>query len=117
MSAWIVSKEHIDLMVAAALKVRMEGLSRDALGQMLWDANYKSINARYRKFEDAPEYRFDAGPREINVVSALKQIDCYEYQTCEFDGWKDSKAFEFCQSLRAALIGELPGYDDAPWGV
>lgn len=55
------------------------------------------------------------GGRVPSPVEALKLIDCYEYQSCEHDGWRDSEAKRFCEALRSALIGALPGYEDAPW--
>ena len=48
---------------------------------------------------------------------APKAIDCYEYQSCEHAGWPRSEARALCAALRHRLIGELPGYDAAPWGI
>lgn len=58
------------------------------------------------------------GPRRLTAVEALKAIDGYEYQACEHDGWEASEAKAFCEALRRALIGALPGYDAADtWGI
>ena len=50
-------------------------------------------------------------------IAILKAIACFEYQSCEHPEWPDSEAQAFCDALRKDLIIELPGYDDAPWGI
>lgn len=141
MSAFIVSKAHIDAIVLTALYgSREEQLRRDwyaptfgnpgwkvevgtlnRLGQMLWDECTTSVNYRYAH-HNHPEpfevYQFDDfTANRIPAVTALKLIQCYEYQSCEHDGWKDSYAKRFCEQLTSSLIGCLPGYDAAPWGI
>jgi hypothetical protein len=98
------------------------------VGQMLWTENVKSVAFRY------PDDRFKGclpGPigedylyqehktihAALSLVAVLKAIDCYEYQSCEHDGWKVSEAHAFCTALRHAVCAALPGYDDAPWGI
>jgi hypothetical protein len=44
-------------------------------------------------------------------------LDCYEYQSCEHDGWDDSATKRFCNSLRHSLTASLPGYNAAPWAL
>lgn len=126
MSAWIVSKKHIDVLVAAALG--MEGVEPNALGKMLWEENHKSINYRYSEKNAAPAYEFEV-PTTVELTPGLiaKQIACYEYQSCEHLGWEDSKARKFCEDLKRSLvpnrveaddaIRKLPGYEEAPWGI
>ena len=91
MSAWIVSKEHIDAMVSAALVCAQENRSSfrwyDAdgnhsheltytdtekatkVGAMLWAENLASINARYTDTIDHPENC--PGPVGFNGVSSV----------------------------------------------
>jgi hypothetical protein len=116
MSAWIVSKKHIDLLVAAA-KGMYGGPDADQLGQMLWEENTKSVNFRYNETRPMPSYKFVSPKGAIDPVVVLKQISCFEYQACEHPEWKDSKAKEFCEDLTNQMIGALPGYEEAPWGV
>lgn len=111
-------------------------VSPDECGAMLLAANIESIQARYpdtvavlenapgtigeveRWAEDGPEaYEFDRLTKRYSAVAGLKLIDCFEYQACEYDGWEDSEAHRFCECLRGSLIGALPGYNDAPWGL
>jgi hypothetical protein len=54
---------------------------------------------------------------EIDPVQVIKACDCYEYQSCEHDGWADSEACRFITSLRKGAAHALPGYDGADWGA
>jgi hypothetical protein len=130
MSAWIVSKAHIDVMVSAALaakdwgdfsfyhdneRIVVTSDNADEIGQMLWEENHKSVNARYRENTKTPKYTF----RPVEVPSpgeVAKGIGCYEYQSCEHDGWETSAAKAFCTELEGVQIVRLPEYESAPWG-
>lgn len=145
-SAFLVSKKHIDVLVAARhpSKPGAENLPRpskdawsgtifdhmndNALGQMLWDENQKSIDARYSGSRaevregvgvgsKLPRYRFNMPSVKLSHVVVLKAIHCYEYQASEHDGWASSKAKEYCDELSKILVRSLPGYDEAPWGI
>ena len=141
MSAWIVSKAHIDLLVSAGLRVRYRPMcwyvgerrgelnndNASAVGQMLLDECVKSVNYRYSDDQITEllgptnaywliPYKFDEVLSFPSIVCVLKQIDCYEYQSCEHPEWKDSEAHTFCRALRKYMIHNLPGYEEAPWG-
>ena len=87
MSAWLVSKKHIDVLVAAVLQnggYRHRGnfikVIEDAaewtgtgdcfcaseLGEMLWRENHKSINSRYSSRTRTPLYTYRT-PKEYMV--------------------------------------------------
>lgn len=158
MSAWVVSKAHIDVLVGAALGrdplvwVDAQGLRQqastegaDEIGRMLWTECYQSVAWRYPDDKDGElpgpngltveavrSYRYshqmtvpgrvgvhEVGPKWIAVTPllVLKQIDCYQYQSCEHDGWEGSDARRFTDALRQRMVRQLPGYDDGPWGV
>jgi hypothetical protein len=143
MSAFMVSKAHIDYMVAAALSTRYgltyywQGRRYDVshanaseAGRMLWLENLASIKSRYPKDGDGKRpgpnglrdeqvegYSYRNGATVVNPVVILKQIACYEYQSCEHEEWSDSKAAALCDALRKAWIHALPGFEDAPWGL
>ena len=101
------------------------------VGQMLTNTNRDSYNNRYRGSIDsdgrafrvrAPgEYRYPhgTGPRERgwSPAALFKAIHCYAYQSCGADDWDSSEARAFCEELKERLIGALPGYDEAPWGI
>lgn len=103
MSAWIVSKKHIDVLVAALVEEQVIKLAdADETGRILWRENHKSVNARYAEKTRAPAYTFEH--ESTSNVVVLKSIHCYEYQTCEH-------AYALAQqACRKA-------YDDAPWGI
>ncbi|WP_196716789.1 hypothetical protein [Actinomyces trachealis] len=90
----------------------------DEFGQMLLDANYASVNARYGEDTEVPTYRFKR-PRYAfwPPVAVLKALDGYEYQACEAEGWLDSDARRFCDELRRLAIHYLPGYEEADWEI
>ena len=157
MSAWIVSKTHIDLLVTAGVTFPAvshpdwtgagegekgpvpvpdlpaligDAARAHAVGRMLWTENLASVMARYPRdgngqrptaqqgFRDehVTTYRFRPIPGVICPVVVLKNIECYEYQSSEHHGWRDSEAKQFCEALRGATISRLPGFHDAPWG-
>ena len=148
MSAWVVDKKHIDLLITAGLMfpqmrmrntyqewtrdnhhVRLTDENADAIGGQLWAENYTSVKSLYGVTDDSEDvpgpadfeatqvltYTFTRVPGTLDPVVVLKALDCYEYQSCEHDGWKTSGAHEFCEVLRSVAISILPGYDDAPW--
>ena len=146
MSAFIVDKEHIDLLVTAGLEFRSYGpLSwwheatgkryeltpqrAHEVGQMLWAENLASLVGRYPNdgsgerpgpidFEDdmVLTYRYQRIPGVPDIATVAKAVHCYEYQSCEHDGWKTSQARAFCQALEHACVTRMPGYEAAPWG-
>jgi hypothetical protein len=181
MSAYVVSKPHIDLLVQAAIAGPSDGhgwkiggepfsyyhdserhaveigaepgersvwgelVGPSVLGQRLTDENVTSVEGRYPDTNadrgDLPgpcdayymgPYVFEAFrasgrrlcvpgmPEAIEppatIVEIAKAVSCYEYQSCEHDGWETSEAHAFCQALTEALLHSLPGYDAAPWG-
>ena len=144
MSAFIVTDQHIAYLIDAALMVCrnrgdtrfqwrvgvtcriLEASNASEVGSMLLAENYASVNYRYRENEESPNYTHElAGPvciptgryvgRDVDIIAALKAIDCYKYQCCEHDEWTDSSARAFCQGLSAGLVCLLPGYWDATW--
>jgi len=136
MSAFIVSTAHINALVNAGYANTLSwyapadaSLGRprderrtltsdnlDATGQMLMQACVASVSYRYGSHEQIPHYRHTFRlPRP--AVAMLKLLDCYEYQSCERPDWPESEAHAYCEALRSRLIGQLPGYDAAPWAI
>lgn len=126
MSAFILSKAHIDRLVATALygpsdvaQWRLRDLDWDRppeeVGQILIDENVASVNYLYSLDDESEPYVWTPLTPRLTIVGALKALDCYEYQSCEHPAWSSSLARSLCASLRSALISALPGYDVAPW--
>ena len=134
MSAHIVSKKHIDTLLTVAYgdnQTRREDLT--ATGEILRLANLESIHAKYQDTRghdsdsdrlpgyiwDRVPYEFETAPdliqskqiypprRQIQILAALRLLDCYEYQSCEFSGWRDSQALKECHYIRQTLTHEL----------
>jgi hypothetical protein len=129
MSAWIVTKAHIDALVQA---LTVEGLvpvsDATKTGQMLWDENYASINARYRETEKAPRYKFKGVEAPLHDAAIVRQARCYDYQTCEHAEWEGSEARRLVDALVAKLEARNGGEDfdrayeaaskcRLPWGI
>lgn len=139
MSAFMVSKLHVDLIVKLALDGPRDAATRwykpsyaadaDKLGDILIQANLDSICARYPDIIDNPDacpgptdqywhepYVYADPGYQPTIVEGLKAIACLAYQSCEFDGWEACEAHRFCQALESELIDKLPGFNAAPWG-
>ena len=138
MSSWIVQKEHITALVDLAtvpgdyLTWFHNGRTRgfldsggnrfwDDLGQMLWDENFRGVNARYSESDQAEPYKHEftiSDPRTMPTpIEGIKVAQCYRYQSCDSgDVWDNSEAAAFVEALIQHLIPKLPGYEKAPWG-
>lgn len=148
MSAYMVDREHVQYLVSAMESRRINGGSQfsyffngerrevsgqDGLtrvGQALWDANLKSINALYPDTVDHPEnipglvgetyifaFRRQSLGQVLEPVQVLKAINGLRYQSCEFDGWESSEAYAILSALEGRAVRALPGYDDAEWTI
>ncbi len=138
MSAFILGTDHIDYLVSAAVGAgigghglywdgeRVEWHNADRVGAALLRENIASVSFRYAPHDGGlpgpvpnpvPEdYGYQPFLR-VETAQVLKAIDCYEYQSCEHPGWKDSEARRFCDVLRRRYSATMPGYDDALWEV
>ncbi len=121
MSAWIVTKKHLDYILTSYLNLHgVDPSTLSELGQNLWNENFKSVNHRYQESEVAPEYEFTAIPG-ICRYAAIKAISCLNYQSCEHEEWEKSLEKSFLTQLKTelseTLINEAPQYIAAPWGI
>lgn len=132
MSAWIVTKTHIDYLLTAAITLAPEGLefgrcrlspeTASAIGQHLWRENYRSVNYRYERRGRCPAYTFKpyAGDVPFTPATVWKEVGCYGYQTCERPDYPKSIAYTFVKALES-LLGPEPEDDPewaaAPWGI
>lgn len=134
MSAYIVSKKHIDTLLTVAYgdnQTRREDLT--ATGEILRLANLESIHAKYQDTRghdsdsdrlpgyvwDCVPYQYEIAPlmfiysevypprRQLQILAALRLLDCYEYQSSEFSEWPESQAFKECHYIRQTLTHEL----------
>lgn len=142
MSAFLVSKHHIDALVTAAqhgpsgqrldhwTPVKLGQLDPtaypDLVGRALWLENVASLEYRYPGAVDeweeaaaeAAVYHFTARPIPLTLVEAIKAADCLDYQSCEHPTWEESDACKFLLTLKARLASSIPGYSDAQgWSI
>jgi hypothetical protein len=123
MSAWLVSKAHIDCLVQA---MAVEGViafdQATTTGRLLWNENCLSLGARY----DDPippeigDYVFKGVGAPLDDAIVRNQIGCYGYQSCEHEEWEASEAKALCDRLQALLDGRLGEEADdtaLPWGI
>lgn len=137
MSAWIVSREHIDVLVDSLLRseaVDYGRLSPDELGRMLWLENVASIHARYPDTaesdsdypgpvgfsrSDAAGYRHTRRPTP--PVDALHDAwSSFNYQTCEHGGYEASEPFRWARAMIAHLETHPdydPGHRNQGWDI
>lgn len=127
MSAWIVSRDHIDVLVTALkLNRLLDPELANGAGEKLWTENYRSVNYRYGERKRRPQYSY----REQAIMSPVtlyKQVKCYAYQSCEHPKWMESAARVWMDALAERIEGQLnltpdeirdtEEYRDAPWGV
>ena len=134
MSAYMVDNEHINVMIWAAERYSSYGplrwyygnptfdgvldSNRNEVGQMLVDANQRSVNHRYNETTPSPTYRYQQ-PKHLgwSIGELLHAIDGYEYEASEPRDWSDSEARAFCQALRGQLIKHVAGYEQGPWTI
>jgi hypothetical protein len=113
--------------VTAVIHAGLSPRTPDEIGRMLWRENLASVAYRYPYDKDG-ERPGPVGFRDSDVDTytwaeaplldggALnKTISCYDYQSCEHPGYKDSEAKQVIDRLRNPVIDtEFP--DDVPWG-
>ena len=134
MSAWIVTKHHLDAMITAALfntasdRFRwfhdgtwheLTTANANEVGTMLWAENHRSVNHRYSENDEPQPYRFRhySGPVNLTPGAVACIVACYDYQTCEHDAWEASSAWAFCRALERKVLRQLPDYEKCPWGI
>jgi hypothetical protein len=124
MSAFIVSKDHIDTILSAYAKVLKARHDTppdlDHLGKTLWRENARSVAYRYEEAEDKQweTYKFKNQPNSIlTPVEVYALVDCLEYQSCEHPGWEVSEAAKLCRRIKDTLIASLPEWKDAAWSL
>ncbi len=126
MSAYIVSKDHISALVsfcnAKNVYVYYDGkkfdvTNLDAIGQILVNENYRSVNTRYSS-NDAPfVYEFQYLQRHFTLIQIIKLCHCYNYQSCETEDYYESLAYAIVRGIESHAVRLLPGYEEAEWGL
>ena len=130
MSCYIVSHKHISAIIGWACRENISagwgsnpgryayqpGLEQAACN-ILYEANVKSVNARYN--ESSPEVGclFQTGAPKLKPIEVIKAIDALSYQCDEWEGFEDSIAAKILRDIKQGAITQLPGYDEAAWSI
>ena len=146
MSAYIVSKAHIDAIVTFAVggqrrvgtakrMAEVAGHSKyvsssdytpSQIGAALWAENHTSVDYRYTETTPVPAYDFrpkcsgstcTKPTRLLTPLDIIKLCQSLKYQSCEHPAWDASFAKDFLNRVISAAIAALPGYDNAFWGI
>jgi hypothetical protein len=88
-----------------------------AFANLLYAANYRSVNARYAGSGVAPEVKVTerdlARYEKFPAVNIAKMCHCLEYQLMSGD--PDSTAMRLLHLIQSSVVQELPGYQEAIW--
>lgn len=143
MSSWIVSRNHIAVLVEACYRYEVikEPLTPDELGQLLWRENHKSVNCCYGERSRTPRYTHNfravcsyhdsklGTARELvrDPHLLFKVITCYKYQSCDHTDWARSLAHGIVGRLKQAVCAGVgltsdemhtcPQWKGGPWGI
>src|SRR4051794_18998143 len=135
MSAWIVSRAHIDVLVQGLAESEIvTEVGPDELGRALWRECLVSVADRYPDDSDGERpgpvdfrdgdvdtYVYRRPSVKIDLSGLLYAVGCYQYQSCEHDGWQTSDAYRWTSELRNRLsshpdVDLHPEFDRYPWG-
>ena len=121
MSAWLCSEDHISAIVNAN-----EGSVKEF--KMLLKENLRSLAARYPGRDFLADWKKEAKTYmlktrvAVDATSVIKCCDSFDYQACETDDYKTTKAAAYVEKARAAAIAKGgqpagPAYDQADWSL
>ncbi|WIN00011.1 hypothetical protein ACTOB_003686 [Actinoplanes oblitus] len=124
MSAWIVNRDHIDLLLTAAVQWKLITAEQaDSTGRMLWKENLTSVAHRYPndhdgdrpgpcdfRDNDVDTYQYRPYPGRIDPEVVTMAAASLTYQSREHPGWAASAACEWVTRLRAQAADQTPAY-------
>lgn len=125
MSAWIVSRAHIDVMVQALCESEMVAEHPDLVGRMLWSENVFSLAYCYPgdgdgdrpgpidfRDDDALTYTYRRPSVRLTRHDVLIALQCWDYQSCEHPGYGESEPCRWVDRLIKSL--QAAGADREP---
>lgn len=108
MSAYIVNDNTINAILGFADEYDLNAFdvkTKDDLGQILLNENYRSVNHRYSEYATPETYTYSR--YTVKTFEALQYLSCLEYQSCETPNWEATRAFRLCARLRANMVRRL----------
>jgi hypothetical protein len=127
MSAYVVSNDTINFIVSKASAIDasyywggkhnpVRGNERTVAG-ILYTANVESVNERYSEDDVSVGFKFKAYTKPQSITALLSCLACLDYQSCEIYGYDKTIGATIIRAISKAAIRELPGYNEAPWGL
>jgi hypothetical protein len=124
MSAWIVHRDHLDLLLTAAIDWNVITTDQaDETGRMLWKKNLTSVAHCYPhdrdggrpgpddfRDRDVDTYRYQPYPGRIDPDVIQAAAASLRHQSCEHPGWNDSPAAHWVNQLRRLAADRIPAY-------
>lgn len=139
MSAYMVSNDHLDLMVSAGLMGvgyeatldvyhgdRWHNFNRyehaDMVKGLLHEANLDSVNYRYKEFSTEATRPYSGaditpylGGPVIPWGHVLGALRCFEYQSCEHPEWSESLAKAIVDKIRFKVCQRITEEAGGMW--
>jgi hypothetical protein len=134
-SAWIVARAHIDVLVQGLYEgEHVTHLDPDEVGRVLWRECLASVAYLYPRDQDGERsapldfrdrnvetYTYRRPSLRIPLTGLHHAIRCYRYQSCEHPDWEGSDAEAWTLRLREAVarhpqVDTDPPFGDHPWG-
>lgn len=79
----------------------------DEIGQILVDANYKSLNERYEEQNKVPVFKFKRYLAEESFCEILELIRSYIYNSSEHMNFENSIAYKIITNIHFTIINQL----------
>ena len=130
MSCYLVTDKHISAIIGWACRENISagwgsnpgryaytpGFEQEAC-DILYAANVKSVNARYKESADESGCTFLTSAPRLNPIEVIKACDCLAYQCDEWEGFEGSTAQAILRDIQRGAITRLPGYDKSRWSI
>jgi hypothetical protein len=133
MSAFICSPNHVSTISSYLYRDKYNKLELSEIASTLAKANIESIKTRYKDLagKEANSFISNINSNDeyislcqsltdnyaTNPVQIIKLAHSFEYQSCEYDGWKTSQAKEILDSIVETATHNIPDYDSAKWSI
>lgn len=138
MSAYIVSEDHINVIVSYfvdhrhgeglwhKLNDRYDSLTMEnapAVAYELYRENVRSVNGRYNDTNSDEMYQFKYLPHVKDVYTEAEiagALDGLEYQSCESDDYQTTEAYGLLNAMRKNLLSRIASRelgDETVWSI
>ena len=143
MSAYLCERHHIIYLVKAAVSGAIGSpaafrylykgewhsvateMDQVRMANELLNENCASLMARYPDYFNKEEW---PKPFTLDEIASMvwasfkpsqivKSAHCFQYQSCEHCGWRESRAAAFLNSVCESAVREIPSVRNAEWGA